>query len=69
MSIFKKLFGGDKQAASRLDVAKRFQLDRQSTAGTMSTFRVAKEIGTGKLFGIKFLDTEKRSISKTASRV
>ena len=64
MSIFKKLFGGDKQGASRLDVAKRFQLDRQSTAGTMSTFRVAKEIGTGKLFGIKFLDTEKTEYFK-----
>ena len=64
MSIFKKLFGGDKQGASKLDVAKRFRLDRQSTAGTMSTFRVAKEIGTGKLFGIKFLDAEKTEYFK-----
>ena len=64
MGIFSKLFGGNKLGVSRLDVAKRFQLDRQSTAGTMSTFRVAKEIGTGKLFGIKFLDTEKTEYFK-----
>ena len=64
MGILDKFFGGDKSGAVKLDVAKRFQLDRQSTTGTMSTFRVAKEIGTGKLFGLKFLDTEKTEYFK-----
>ena len=64
MGIFDKFFGGDKSGAVKLDVAKRFRLDRQSTAGTMSTFRVAKEIGTGKLYGLKFLDTEKTEYFK-----
>ena len=64
MGIFDKFFGGDKSGPGKLDVAKRFQLDRQSTTGTMSTFRVAKEIGTGKLFGLKFLDTEKTEYFK-----
>ena len=64
MGIFDKFFGGDKSANVKLDVAKRFQLNRQSTTGTMSTFRVAKEIGTGKLFGLKFLDTEKTEYFK-----
>ena len=64
MGIFDKLFSGDKKGSSSLDVATRFRLDRQSTAGTMSTFRVAKEIGTGKLFGIKFLDSEKTAYFK-----
>lgn len=64
MGIFDKLFSSDKKGPSRLDVATRFRLDRQSTAGTMSTFRVAKEIGTGKLFGIKFLDSEKTAYFK-----
>ena len=64
MGIFDKFFGDSKSGAVKLDVAKRFRLDRQSTAGTMSTFRVAKEIGTGKLFGLKFLDTEKTEYFK-----
>ena len=64
MGIFDKFFGGDGAGAVKLDVAKRFQLSRQSTTGTMSTFRVAKEIGTGKLFGLKFLDTEKTEYFK-----
>lgn len=64
MGIFDKLFGGGSAGPVKLDVATRFRLDRQSTAGTMSTFRVAKEIGTGKLFGIKFLDSEKTEYFK-----
>lgn len=55
MGIFDKLFGKDKA----LDVSTRFALDRHAFSGTMSKFRVAKEIGTGKLFGIKFLDKAK----------
>ena len=58
MSLFNKLFKG-KTRKEPLDVSARFQLDRHAFTGTMSKFRVAKEIGTGKLFGIKFLDAEK----------
>lgn len=64
MGIFDKLFGGTKKEGSKLDVSTRFRLERQSTAGTMSTFRVANEIGSNKLFGIKFLDTEKTDYFK-----
>ena len=59
MGLFDKIFGEKKGKQGPLDVAARFQLDRHSFTGTMSKFRVAKEIGTGKLFGIKFLDAEK----------
>jgi len=45
-------------------VSARFQLDRHAFTGTMSKFHVAKEIGTGKLFGIKFLDREKTEYFK-----
>ena len=57
MGIFDKIFGGGK--TSKIDVSKRFELDRHAFSGTMSKFRVAKEIGTGKLFGLKFLDQKK----------
>lgn len=59
MGIFdsiKKAFAG----SSRLDVSARFELDRHSFNGTMSSFRVAKEIQTGKTVGLKLLDGEKR---------
>ena len=62
MGIFDKFFGGNKQ--ERLDVSARFQLDRHAFTGTMSKFRVAKEIGTGKLYGLKFLDKEKTDYFK-----
>ena len=52
---FKRMFQGD-----RLDVSARFELDRHSTSGTMSDFHLAKEIGTGKDYGLKFLDEEKQ---------
>jgi serine/threonine-protein kinase len=66
MGIFDKIFGGKdkKTKQTQLDVATRFRLDRQSMTGTMSTFRVAKEIGTGKLYGLKFLDSEKTEYFK-----
>jgi serine/threonine-protein kinase len=64
MGIFDKIFGGNKSKQTRLDVATRFRLDRQSMTGTMSTFRVAKEIGSGKLYGLKFLDSEKTEYFK-----
>ncbi|MEL7500286.1 MAG: serine/threonine-protein kinase [Planctomycetota bacterium] len=62
MGIFDKLFGSNKQ--SKLDVSARFRLERQSTAGTMSTFRAANEVGSSKVFGIKFLDDEKTTYFK-----
>ena len=64
MGFFDKLFGSGKQSGKQLDVSARFRLERQATTGTMSTFRVANEIGTNKLFGIKFLDEEKTTYFK-----
>lgn len=61
MSLFdsiKKLFVR-KQAVLPLDVSARFQLDRHPFTGTMSKFHVAREIQTGKVYGIKLLDPEK----------
>ena len=61
----KGLFGGDKGSdgggyqKKKLDVAKRFELDRQAASGTMSKFRAAREIATGRMVGLKFLDVEK----------
>jgi serine/threonine protein kinase len=43
----------------RLDVSSRYELMKESISGTMSKFRVAREIKTGKLVGMKFLDGEK----------
>ena len=60
MGILDKLFGKDKTTKNEpLDVSARFRLDRHAFSGTMSKFHVAQEIGTKKLFGIKFLDEEK----------
>ncbi len=61
MGLFDKLFKGPGKSkkSERLDVSTRFQLDRHAFTGTMSKFRVAKEIKTGDLYGIKFLDAEK----------
>ncbi len=64
MGIFDKIFGGKGGKQERLDVSARFRLDRHAFTGTMSKFHVAKEIGTGKLFGIKFLDREKTEYFK-----
>jgi len=43
----------------RLDVSKRFRLERHAFTGTMSKFHVAHEIATNKVYGIKLLDKEK----------
>jgi len=51
---FKSLLQGNK-----LDVSARFELEKTAFNGTMSRFRVAREIKTGKRMGIKFLDIEK----------
>lgn len=58
MALFDKIFGKSNRQEP-LDVSARFQLDRHAFTGTMSKFHVAKEIGTGKFYGIKFLDAEK----------
>ncbi|MGI9516835.1 MAG: serine/threonine protein kinase [Pirellulaceae bacterium] len=43
----------------RLDISKQFRLERQAFTGTMSKFRVAREIATNELKGLKLLDEEK----------
>lgn len=57
MGIWDKFFGGS--GKEPLDVSARFRLDRHAFTGTMSKFHVAQEIGTNKLYGLKFLDEEK----------
>ncbi len=57
MGMLDKFFGGTKKGP--LDVSARFRLDRHAFTGTMSKFHVAQEIGTKKLYGLKFLDEEK----------
>ena len=52
---FKKLF----EPVQKLDVGTRFVLEQTSITGTMSKFRVAREIKTGRVMGLKFLDSEK----------
>ena len=65
MGIFDKLFsGGGSGKKERLDVSSRFLVDRHAFTGTMSKFHVVKEIGSGDLYGIKFLDREKTEYFK-----
>ncbi len=60
MGILDQLSGLFKSKGSeRLDVSKRFRLERHAFTGTMSKFHVAHEIETGKVYGIKLLDPEK----------
>ena len=47
--------------ASKLDVAKRFELQREAISGTMSAFHVARDKQSGKIVGLKLLDPEKTS--------
>lgn len=51
---FKDMFKSDK-----LDVSARFELTREAVTGTMSKFRAARDIKTGKVIGLKLLDAEK----------
>jgi eukaryotic-like serine/threonine-protein kinase len=53
-SRFKDIFKSDK-----LDVSARFELTREAVTGTMSKFRAARDIKTGKVIGLKLLDAEK----------
>ncbi len=58
MGLFEKITGA-LRGKSRLDISKRFELDRHAFHGTMSKFHVATDIKTGEVFGIKLLDLEK----------
>lgn len=65
MSLIESLrgwFRTKKKAAPLLDLSARFVLDRHAYTGTMSRFHVAREIGTGKVYGIKLLDAEKLAL-------
>ena len=44
---------------SKLNVAQRYELSRESVTGTMSAFRMAKDKKTGDVVGLKILDPEK----------
>lgn len=46
----------------RLDVSGRFELERHAFSGTMSKFRVAREISTNRRVGLKLLDEEKTQL-------
>ncbi len=63
MGLFDKWFSKGSAGGSpkRLDLSAKYELDRHSFSGTMSKFRVARDIKTGELFGIKLLDSEKRA--------
>ena len=54
---FKGAFSGNKPR--KLDISKRFQMNRHAFHGTMSKFHVVKDINTSEVFGIKLLDDEK----------
>ncbi|MDP1562211.1 MAG: serine/threonine-protein kinase [Pirellulaceae bacterium] len=61
MGLFDKWFSRGGGSRKRLDLSSKYELDRHSFSGTMSKFRVAREIKTGDLYGIKLLDSEKRA--------
>ena len=57
MSIFtslKNLF-----VSQKLDVARRFRLEREAISGTMSRFYLAREYATDRLYGLKIVDMKK----------
>jgi eukaryotic-like serine/threonine-protein kinase len=62
MGLLDRIRNAFKSKAAALDVSARFQLDRHAYAGTMSKFHVAREIKTGKIYGIKLLDKEKLAL-------
>jgi len=60
MGIFDKIkdmFQGS--GSCTLDISARIELERHSFSGTMSKFRVAREISTNERMGLKLLDAEK----------
>ncbi|MFO0818072.1 MAG: serine/threonine-protein kinase [Pirellulales bacterium] len=58
MSLIKKLQGFF-QKGEKLDVSTRFEILREAITGTMSHFHMARDHQTGKVVGLKLLDTEK----------
>ena len=63
MGIFDKLFSGsgnDKSGKNvKLDISKRFEVNRHAFHGTMSKFHQVTDFKTGEVFGIKLLNEEK----------
>ncbi len=57
---FKDMLQGT--SSSHLDVSSRFELERHSFSGTMSKFRVAREIETNERKGLKLIDGEKLKV-------
>ena len=43
----------------RVDVSKRFALQREAISGTMSKFYMARDLNSDKIVGLKILDIEK----------
>ncbi len=62
LDSLRSLFRGKNTSANLLDLSARFVLDRHAYTGTMSRFHVAREIATGKTYGIKLLDPEKLAL-------
>lgn len=54
ISSLKSLVSGN-----RLNVSKRFALQRETISGTMSKFYMAKDLETGRIVGFKILDAKK----------
>jgi eukaryotic-like serine/threonine-protein kinase len=46
-------------SGGRVDVSKRFALQREAISGTMSRFYMARDLRNGKIVGLKILDMEK----------
>lgn len=64
MGLLDKIFSGGGKSNSegrgvKLDVAKRFEVNRHAFHGTMSKFHKVTDYKTGEVFGIKLLDKEK----------
>ncbi len=57
MGLFDKLRG--LFTSDKLNVAERFELVKEAISGTMSKFHVVREHKTGRLLGLKLLDTKK----------
>jgi len=54
LDSFRSMFSGGK-----LDVSRRFALQRKAISGTMSKFYMAKDRRDGRIVGLKILDSEK----------
>ncbi|MFW6124698.1 MAG: serine/threonine protein kinase [Pirellulales bacterium] len=54
LDSFRSFFSG-----SRLDVARRFAIQRKAISGTMSKFYMARDLKTGEIVGLKILDPAK----------